>query len=197
MGSKSKKGTKRQMNFSDSLKYLSDLQDQKHLEYTKHFTQTLASLKVRIEAVEEVLIEKLGETDETLKNRLLTRVERAQGFQEVTTPVQKGSIIRVKVKEEVIGSESDSTPMQDAFMCVGHNQINANLDALLLGALTGETRDITLPDPSSVAIQRKLTATVVKIFKGEESLNEAQAPQEAVTEASIEEQVAERLAESK
>lgn len=172
MGSKSKKGGKRQVDFSSGIKILSEMMDEKFLQNSQHFTKGLSTMKVRLEALEDLLMEKFGETEASLQERIFTRIEKMQGFQAVETPVQKGSVIRIKVKEEVIGSESPTNPMTDAFMAVGHNQINAALDTLLVGAIVGETRDVTLPDPNNVAIQRKLTATIIRIFKGDEVANE-------------------------
>lgn len=168
------KGKPRQMNFSDSLKYLSDMMDQKQVEYSKHFAQALSSMRVRLEALEDVIMEKNGETEASLNERVLLRVAKMQGFQEVDTPVQKGSVVRLKIKEEVIGSESPTTPMQDAFMAVGHNQINAAIDEKIIGATVGQTLDITLPDPQNAAVQRKITFIVMKVFKGDEVKDETQ-----------------------
>jgi len=179
MGSKSKK-KKQQMNFSDAVKYLSDLQDQKHLEYTKHFTQTLSTMKVRLEALEDVVLEKLGETEDSIKERMMLRVEKMQGFNESTNDVLTGSVIRIKVKEEIVGQESPTNPMQDAYMVVGSNQINPAIDIAVLGAKLGETKELILDDPTNAEIKRKVTVTVLKIFKGEETKNETKT--EAVQE---------------
>ena len=175
MGSKSKIGKRRQVDFSSGVKMLSEMADAKQLEYTKQFTQNLASMRVRLEAYEDILIEKLGETETSLQERVMLRVEKNLGYEPVTTPVQKGSVVRIKIKEEVLGKESPETPMNHQYVCVGHNQIHECVDTLVLGAQIGETRDVTLPDPKDETIQRKITVFVSKIFKGEESQNETQA----------------------
>lgn len=174
MGSKSKGKKRRDVDFSSGIRILSDMMDQKQLEYTKNFTSTLGSMKLRVQVLEELLKEKFGETEESLQERTFLKIESEQGFQQVDTEVVKGSVLRVKVKEEEVGKESPTNPMQDAYMCVGHNQINAAVDTLVIGAKPGETRDVTLPDPKNVEVQRKITITVLKIFKGEESVNETQ-----------------------
>lgn len=171
MGSKSK-GKRQQMNFSDAVRYLSDLQDQKQLQYTKDFTQTLSTMKLRLEALEDILLEKLNETEDSLKERVFTRIEKNQGFVPVDTDIQMGSILRIQVKEEVVGQESPTNPMQDAFMVVGRNQVNPAVDTLVIGAKLGETRDVVLDDPTNAEIKRKLTVTILKVFRGEESINE-------------------------
>lgn len=173
MGSKSKKGQRRQVDFASGMRILSDSMDEKFLQNSQHFTKGLATMKVRLEALEDLLMEKLGETEASLQERTLTRVEKMQGFQQVNTPVQKGSVIRIKVKEEEVGKESPTTPMQDAFMAVGHNQIHAALDELLLGANAGETKEVIVPDSKNVAVQVKITATVIRVFKGDEVANES------------------------
>lgn len=176
MGTKSK-GKARQVDFSGGMKMLSEMMDRKFIENTRHFTQSVSSLRVRLEAIEDLVMEKFGETEASLTERTLLRIEKMQGFEEVTTPVQKGSVIRIKLKEEVVGKESESTPLQDAFMAVGHNQINAAIDTLAIGAVAGQTLDVTLPDPDDSNIQRKITFTVMKVFKGDET-NETQVVQE-------------------
>lgn len=172
MGSKSKGTKRRSVDFSSGMKMLSEMMDTKFMQNSKHFTQGLSTMKVRLEALEDILMEKFGETEASMSERVLLRIEKMQGFQQVDTPVQKGSVIRIKVKEEAVGSESPTSALQDAFMAVGHNQINAALDELLVGAVTGETREVTLPDPENASLQRKITATVVRIFKGDEAANE-------------------------
>jgi len=184
MGGKSKKGTRRQVNFADAVKNLSEAMDEKFLQNTKHFTQALASFKLRLEVLEDLLMEKLDETEESFKNRLLTRVEKAQGFQEVTTEVVRGSVIRIKVKEEVVGQESPETPLTDSFMCVGHNQINSNIDVLVLGAKAGEIRTVDVPNPNKPEEMRKLTVVVVKVFQSQgipEGMQPAEESQEKAT----------------
>ena len=170
MGSDSKKH-KRQINFTSALKILGEQMDQKFLLNTQHFTQALSSLRVRLEALEDIIMLKLGVTEAELNEQSLLRIERMQNFQPITEEgamVKRGSVVRVKVKEELVGSESPTAPMQDAFMHVGTGQVNPALDDLIVGSLVGETRDVTLPDPKDSNIQRKLTITVVKLFKGDE-----------------------------
>ena len=167
MGGKSKLGTRRQVNFTDGIKLLSESMDQKFLDHTGKFTQLMSSFKLRLEVLEDLLIDKLGITEDVLKDRLLVRVEKNQGFQEVSTPVERNSIVRIKVKEEVVGQESSDNPLVDSFMVVGHNQINSNIDVLLIGALAGETREVTVPNPKNPEELRKLTVVVCKVFQGQ------------------------------
>jgi len=82
MGTQSK-SKKRQMNFSDALKALSENLDTKFLENTGQFTQLMSSFKLRLEVLEDLLMEKFQETEDSFKERLLLRVEKNQGFQEV------------------------------------------------------------------------------------------------------------------
>lgn len=177
MGSKSK-GKKRSIDFSSGLKMLSESMDQKFLTNTQHFTQALSSLRVRVEVLEDLLMEKFGETEDSLSERVLLRIEKMQGFVPVETPVEDGSIIRIKVKEELVGSESPDTPQENAFMIVGAKQINPSLDELLIGAVVGEIRNVTLPDPKDSTKSRKITATVCRVFKGNK-VNETPAQEEA------------------
>lgn len=169
MGSKSKIGKRRQVDFSSGIKMLSELSDQKQLQYTKEFTTNLASIKVRMEALEDILIDKLGITEALIEDHIMLRVEKNFGYKEVDTEVKKGSIVRLKIKEEIVGKESPDTPMDNQYICVGHNQIHAAIDTLVIGAKAGDTRDVTLPDPKDAAVQRKLTVSVTKVFKGEEA----------------------------
>lgn len=166
MGSKSKQ-KHRTVDFGGAIRQLSDIMDQKFIQNTQHFTQSISSLRVRLEVLEDLLMEKLGETEASLTERVLLRIEKMQGFQLVDTPVQKGSVIRVKVKEEVVGQEQPNNPLQDAFMCVGHNQINAAIDTLVVGAVPGQTLEVVLPDPDNAELKRKITVTVIRVFKGE------------------------------
>jgi hypothetical protein len=176
MGGKSRTGKRREVNFSDAVKLLSEQVDQKLMIGMQQSTQIMSSLKLRLEVLETLLTEKLGETEESLKERLILQVEKNQGFVETENPVRKGSIIRLKVKEEVVGKEVPNLPMQDSFMFVGHGQISPHVDELVIGMNVGETRDVVLPDPKDANVQRRITAMVVKVYRGEE-VNETPAPQ--------------------
>jgi len=169
----SSKQKKRSVDFSSAIRMLSDMQDQKVINYTEKFTTTLSSLKIRLEALEDLVMSKLGISEDEMNESALVRVERQQEFKEVDTPVVAGSIVRVKVKEELEGNESDANKGQDSFMAVGHNQINAAIDVMILGASKGETRKCVLPDPSKPEVSRVITATVVKVFQGQEVANDS------------------------
>ena len=185
MGTKSKVKRPRQVDFASGMRMLSDMSDQKVLEYTKQFTSNLASFKVRMEALEDLLIEKLGETQDSFQERVMLRVEKNFGYEPVDTEVKKGSIVRLKIKEEELGKESNDTPMDNQYICVGHNQLDktGHIDTLVVGAKAGETRDITLPDPNNETVQRKLTVIISKVFKGEEAKYETSEVVEEVQKA--------------
>src|ERR1700675_3811103 len=108
--SKTKNKQPRQMDFSSAVQYLMKItderSDQKFLENSKQFTAPLASLRTRVEVLEDLMFEKLGETKASLSERVLTRIEKQQGFVQVDEPAKLGSIVRVKVKEEISGTES-------------------------------------------------------------------------------------------
>lgn len=169
MGTKSKGGRGRQVDFTGAVKMLSEMADTKQLDYTKQFTTTLSAIKLRMETLEDLLIEKLNETQDSFNERVMLRVEKNYGYVTVDTPVKKGSMVRIKVKEEVLGKESPDAEMETQYICVGHNQLHSSIDTLIVGAVVGETRDIILPDPKNATVQRKLTVLVSKVFKGEES----------------------------
>ena len=183
MGSKSKNKRPRQVDFASGMRMLSDMSDQKVLQYTKEFTSNLASIKVRIEALEDLIIEKLGETQDSFQERVMLRVEKNFGYEPVDTEIKKGSIVRLKIKEEEVGKESDSNPMDNQYICVGHNQLDktGHIDDLVVGARAGETRNVTLPDPKDANIQRKITVLISKVFKGEEAKYETKT-EEVTTE---------------
>lgn len=176
MGTKSK-GKRRTVDFMGGMKMLSEMQDAKVLEYTKNFTQALSALKVRLDVAEDLLKEKLGETEESLNQRAMLVVEKSQGFVEVDNDVLKGSVIRIKAKEEAVGSESPTTQMQDAYIVVGKGQVHPSVDTLVVGAKLGETRDVIVDDPKDSTKKFRITVQVMKVFKGEESSSESQAEQ--------------------
>lgn len=173
MGTKSK-SKRRTVDFSSGMKIISEMADQKVVEYTKHFTQALSAMKVRLDVTEDLLKEKLGETEESLNQRAMLLVERTQGFVEVDNDVLSGSIIRIKAKEEEVGKESTTTRLEDAYIVVGRGQVHPAVDTLVLGAKVGETRYIIVPDNQDPSKQVRITIQVMKVFKGEESNSEAQ-----------------------
>lgn len=170
---KTKKQPKaRQMNFNDAVKYLMQItderSDQKFLENSKQMTMPLASLKARVEVIEDLLMEKLGETEASLAERVLIRVEKGQGFVQVDEPAKLGSIVRIKIKEELSGTESPINPMTDAFMVVGKNQIHEAVDKMLIGAKAGDTNSELLPSPKDPNQLLRITVFLARVFKGQE-----------------------------
>ena len=176
MGTKSK-GKRRSVDFSGGMKMLSESMDQKLLQNTHHFTQALSALKVRLDVAEDLLKDKLGETDESLNQRAMLVVEKSQGFVEIDSDVLLGSVIRIKVKEEVVGSESPTTHMEDAYIVVGKGQVHSSVDTLVIGAKLGETRDVIVDDPKDSTKKYRITVQVMKVFKGQETNSEAQEEQ--------------------
>lgn len=160
------------MNFADAVKYLSQVTDEradrKFLENSKQFTMPLASLRARLEVLEDLVMEKFGETEASLGERVLTRVEKQQGFQLVDEPAKLGSIVRIKIKEEKSGAESPNTPMEDAFAVVGQMQIHKEVDQLLIGMKAGDTRDALVSNPQDPAQQARITIFLARVFKGRE-----------------------------
>ena len=165
MGTQSKR-KHRPVDFSGGLKMLSDSIDQKLMANMHHITTALSQAQVRIETLEDLLMEKLGETEASLKERVLLRVEKKQGFEEVTTPVVKGSVVRIKAKESDAKDTLAAVPYEDAFMVVGHNQIHADVDAAAIGMKAGESKDLILTQGDKTSY---VTFMVAKVFRGEES----------------------------
>lgn len=182
MGTKSK-GKRRSVDFSGGMKMLSEMSDQKVLEYTKNFTGALSALKVRLDVVEDLLKEKFGETEQSLNERAMLVVEKNQGFVESDNDVLQGSVLRLKAKEEIVGQETPTTRWEDAYIVVGRGQVHPSVDALVIGAKLGETRDVIVDDPKDSTKKYRLTIQVMKIFKGEEATSEAQAEQTTQNQA--------------
>lgn len=182
---KTKSNKPRQMDFASAVQYLTGItdqrSDQKFLENSKQFTAPLASLRTRVEVLEDLLMEKFGETEISLAERVLGRVEKQQGFQQVDEPAKLGSIVRIKVKEELVDKESPNNPMEDAFMVVGQNQIHSSVDELLLGASAGDTKSTSVPNPKDATQLIKVTVFLAKVFKGRETPNEEVKTETAAT----------------
>lgn len=170
---KTKKESKpRPMNFADAVKYLSQITDErsdmKFLENSKQFTAPLASLRTRVEVLEDLLMEKFDETEASLAERVLLRIEKGHGFVQVDEPAKLGSIVRVKIKEELSGTESPANPLTDAFMVIGKNQIHKSVDKMLIGANVGETKTELLPNPKDPNQFLRITVFLARVFKGAE-----------------------------
>lgn len=173
MGTKSK-GKHRPVDFSGGLKMLSESIDKKLMANMHHISNALSQTQMRIEALEDIILEKMGETEASLKERVLTRIEKKQGFEEVNTPVVKGSVVRIKAKEAETQDALASTPYEDAFMVVGHAQVHADIDANIIGMNIGESKDLTLTSGDKTSY---VTFTVAKVFRGEESQKQEVAPE--------------------
>lgn len=180
MGSKSK-GRSQVMNFSDAVRNLKitidERVDTKILEVSKQFTNPIASIRTRTEVLEDIIKEKFGETDESLGERVVDRIEKNQGFIEVKAPAKLTSIVRVRIKEEDVGKESPATLMQDAFMVVGEKQIHEEVDKLLLGMNAGETKDVVVADLQDATKSVRITVFLARVFKGREEASNEKAPE--------------------
>lgn len=177
--SKKNSNKPRQMDFAHAMRYLSQLVDErsdtKFLENSKQITGPLTSLKMRVEVLEDLLMEKLGETEDSLAERVFIRAEKAQGLQQIDEPVKLGSVVSIKVKEELAGEESPNNVMSAALMVVGRNEIHPSIDTMLIGAKAGDTKSAVLPHPKEPTQSLKVTVFLARVFKGPEIVKNEEA----------------------
>ena len=77
---------------------------------TNETKKSLISLKQRVDALENVLMSKLGVTQKDLTESVWEVQEKLYGLEVVNMPAAIGNAIRFRVKEEKEGEETDKAP---------------------------------------------------------------------------------------
>jgi hypothetical protein len=128
--------------------------------------KSLISTKQRLDALEELLKNKLGLADKDFIEALWAVQEKAYGLEVSQDPAEKGSGIRFVVKEEIEGYETDSEPTQESFIVLGQDddQLPKELLDALTGSSAGETKKVKL---YSEQVQKNYTVTlkVQRVYK--------------------------------
>jgi len=108
--------------------------------------KSLIATKQRLDALESLLKQKLGVTDQEITESLWTVQETSYGLEVVNTPAEKGNGIRFVVKEEMEGKETDSEPTQESFLVLGQDddQLPKEIVDALTGSVAGDTKKVTL-----------------------------------------------------
>lgn len=108
--------------------------------------KSLIATKQRLDAVESLLKQKLGVTDQEITEALWSVQETAYGLEVSTEPATTGNGIRFAVKEELEGKETDAEPSQESFLVLGQDddQLPKEILNALTGSNAGETKKITL-----------------------------------------------------
>jgi hypothetical protein len=132
--------------------------------------KSLVAMKQKLDALETLLINKLGVTPEEIQDSVWAIQEKLYGLETVSTPSAIGNAIRFYVKEEQEGKETDNPPDAESYIVLG-NEDNKNLPKEIIEALTGvvagDTRKVVL---YSEALKSNYTVSisVARVYKEKE-----------------------------
>lgn len=114
---------------------------------TNETKKALVSMKQRLDAIENLVREKLGVTDQDVQSALWAVQEKQYGLEPTSEPSAKGSAIRFRVKEEKEGEATDKAPDNESYLVLG-NEDNDSLPKEIIAALTGvvagDTKTVSL-----------------------------------------------------
>lgn len=133
---------------------------------TSETKKSLISTKQRLDALEDLIKNKLGLTDQDITEALWTVQERAFGLEISIEPATTNNGIRFLVKEELVGKESDTTPMQETFLVLGqdNNELPKEIIDALTGVSAGDTRKVTLHS-EQLKSDYVVTINVLRVYK--------------------------------
>ena len=140
------KGTKREVNFRDAIQMLSQMQDQKFLQYAQEFTQTLTILTAKVEVLEALAKDKLGITQDELTELFFDHMDKMNGIPKNPDAVAaSGDRVRIKFAQAFTAEEAATGQQEATIIVLGKGQVHANLDNAIIGLKSGDKFEAILP----------------------------------------------------
>lgn len=130
--------------------------------------KALSSMKMRLDALENFVVKKGLATDADLKEALWNVQETLFGLTTHEGTAGVGNGLRLRVKEEEIGKETDALPAQESYVVLGDGQLPKNIEDTILGISAGETRSLEVDAPATdtqPAAKYKITLTADRVYK--------------------------------
>ena len=100
--------------------------------------KALSSMKMRLDALENLLLAKKEVTSTSLQEALWNVQETLFGIAPTDAPAELGCGVRLRVKEEKIGEETDAEPATESYVVLGQGEITPDVQNALLGAKAGK-----------------------------------------------------------
>lgn len=130
----------------------------------KETKNSLLAMRVLVDAIRTVVKGKLGVSDDDFKVAVWEAQERQLGLEILDTGAEKGNTVRLRVKEEKIGAETEDAPVLESFVIIGDTELTPEIEAVLVGAKAGETKVAQILDPESKD-PYKVTLAVDRVYK--------------------------------
>lgn len=111
--------------------------------------KALSSIKMRLDALELALIRLGLIKQEDLTAALWTTQETLFGLTTFDGGAEKGHGLRLRVKEEPVGQETDENPKTESYVVLGNSELSPELEEALKGAKAGEVRTLVVEDTKS------------------------------------------------
>lgn len=140
---------------------------------TNETKKSLIAMKQRLDALESILIGKLGVTEQDITESTWAVQEKLYGLEKVETPSVIGNAIRFRVKEEIEGKETESAPDNESYIVLGNSdntQLPKEIIEALTGAVAGDIRKVTL---YSEALKSNYIVTIAvdRVYKEKDKEN--------------------------
>jgi len=108
--------------------------------------KALSSFKMRLDALENLLLAQTPVTLESLKQALWEIQETLFELKVHDGTAGAGNGIRLRVKEEVVGQETDAPPSTESYAVLGEKSFPPEIEAALLGCKAGEVKVVEIED---------------------------------------------------
>jgi len=133
--------------------------------------KALSSMKMRLDALENLLLAKKEVTSTSLQEALWNVQETLFGIAPTDAPAELGCGVRLRVKEEKIGEETDAEPATESYVVLGQGEITPDVQNALLGAKAGEIKTFEADDQNAtgdVKPRYKITLKVDRVYAKKE-----------------------------
>ena len=150
---------------------VSEASKQTSNELSKNFFQYIQNLQTRIMALEKVLEDRLGVSEEDIIAKVVEIEDSASGHTAVSRGAQEGDLVRVTIstKSSAEGAEF-TTPVRRAItnLSLASPAFSKAVDAAILGMTAGETKEITVgEEPNTLIVRLTVDKVSESTAKGE------------------------------
>jgi hypothetical protein len=143
---------------------------------TNETKKSLIAIKQKMDALETLLVTKLGVKEEEINEAVWSVQEKLYGLELAETPAALGNAIRFRVKEEVEGQETEGVPTQESYIVLGNSdndQLPKEIIDALTGTVPGDVKKVTLHS-DALKSNYVVTIAVDRVYKEKKRVGEAE-----------------------
>lgn len=133
--------------------------------------KALSSMKMRLDALERLLLTNTPVTLESIKQALWEVQETLFGLEVHDGTAGVGNGIRLRVKEEKVGEETDAAPTTESYAVLGEKEFPKPIEEALLGVKAGDVKVVEVEDDKAEVKEGeskpkyKITIAIDRVYK--------------------------------